>query len=72
MKNPKVYFKPMKDYAEAHLDTNKIYIDPKKFKGITGLDTITHEKNHLSNKKMSERDIIKKTKKDVKSYLSII
>lgn len=72
-KQPKVYYKKMNDYAEAHLGKNKIYIDPKKFKGkAEGISTLFHERQHLIYPKMKEKDIIKLEKLHIKSVLSVI
>lgn len=68
--NPEIRFKKMGAYGETEGKT--IWLNKSKFKGIEGLDTITHEKLHVSNMKASEGDIIKKTEKHMNSYLSII
>lgn len=69
----KVFYKPMKDYGYTTLSTGNIFIDPKKFHGkVAGLDTILHEKLHSRNRTMSEKDVRIETKKQMKSYLSII
>lgn len=70
-KDIKVQYKKMKGtYGET--DGKTIWIDKAKFKGINGLDTIIHEKNHAANMRASERAIVDKTKKQMDSYLSII
>jgi len=66
-----IKFKRMGVYAAT--DGENIYIDKAKNKnGIQHLDSILHEKNHIQNPKMSERDIIKKTEKDRLSILGAI
>lgn len=68
--NPEVIFKKMKAYAAT--DGKTIYLDKAKNKGMQGLDSFLHEKNHINNPRMSERDIIEKTRKDRLSILGAI
>ncbi len=74
MKQPQVKFKRLNGiYADSDRGTRVIRIDPRKNRsGVEFLDSVIHEKNHLANWKDSERGIIKKTEKDINSYLSII
>lgn len=69
----KVFYKKMPHYGERDMNNGNIYLDPKKFIGkVNGLDTILHEKAHGTYPKISEKGIIKETKSQMKSYLSII
>ncbi len=62
-----------KVYGTANLNTGKITVNKSMNRsGMEYADTAIHEMNHINNPKMSERGIIKKTEKDLQSYLSII
>jgi hypothetical protein len=67
---PPVKFKQLPWYGETRGKT--IILDRAKFKGVEGLDSVLHEKNHIVDMGASESAIIKKTKKEVNSLLAII
>lgn len=71
--NKVVFKKNLKGcFAETDMRTGVMTLNKSKYKGIEAIDTYVHEKNHLSHPKMSERDVINKTKKDVESLIAII
>lgn len=66
-----VRYKKMAAYAAT--DGKNIYINKAKNRsGMQMMDSIMHERNHITNPKLSERAIIEKTRKDRLATLAII